>query len=708
MLQSLPNKDPNTDLVASAVAELAARFGLPFSVSQLYTLARDPAGRLPFHQAGAAIELAGMNFSPREGRKLPRGEHNFPAIVSLTEGRIAVLHEIKDGQLQVWRPETSRSQWEPFGDVAAEFQGGFLSVTGDPENLRDSEAPWHTRGRHHWFWSELHKERGAYRPVILASLIINLLALSLPLFSMNVYDRVIPNRAEATLWVLGVGVLLAFALEFALRTARANVIDQVGKRLDLKLSQKIFGRLLVTPLSARKGNTGALAARVSEYASVRDFFASTTIVLMVDVCFLLLFVAAIAYIAGWLAMIPLTAMVIMGIAGFILQRKVVQASRDAQADHGLQQTLLVESLSGMETLKSLTGEGGMVGRWYRLAELGGQSQARLRKISSVAVGLAASFQQVSSISLVIGGYYLFAAGKISMGAIIAIVMLSSRSLAPAGQIAFLLTRGRQARETLSSIESLFDDEDERRQGSVSIPATIRSASIRMEGLEFAYPEASAKSLDAIDLRIEPGERIALVGRVASGKSTLGRVLCGLYQPTGGSMLVDGINSGQYRPQDMRHSFRFVGQDAALFTGSVKENLTLGSGEASDAELLEALHMTGADRFLAQDAGGFDRLVGEQGRKLSGGQRSFLALARAFVAPSKLLFLDEPTGAMDSQTEKLFVERLQSSLSKDQTLVVATHRPALFSLCDRIIVLEDGRIIADGPKNEIIARSGVVA
>lgn len=692
------------DAVAGAIGELAARFGMPFSASQLYTLARGQDGTLPFHQAGPAIELAGMNFVPVEARKLPRAEHHFPAIVALSEGRVAVLHEMKDDQLLVWRPDADEAVWEPFKEVAAEFSGGFLTVTGDPDALRENEAPWYAKGRNHWFWSELHKERAAYRPVILASLIINLLALSLPLFSMNVYDRVIPNRAEATLWVLGVGVLLAFALEFALRYARSNVIDQVGKRLDLKLSQKIFGRLLVTPLSARQGNTGALAARVSEYASVRDFFASTTIVLMVDVIFLFIFVAAIAYIAGFLALIPLTAMALMAIAGFILQRKVIEASRDAQADHGLQQTLLVESLAGMETLKSLTGEGSMVGRWYRLAEVGGNSQARLRKISSTAVGLAATFQQISSISLVIGGYYLFDAGQISMGAIIAIVMLSSRSLAPAGQIAFLLTRGRQARETLTSIEGLFDAEDERRQGSVSIPAMVRSASITLNGLEFSYPEAAMPSLQGLDLTIEPGERIALVGRVASGKSTLGRLLCGLYQPTGGSMLVNGIDSRQFRPQDLRHAFRFVGQDASLFTGTVKDNLTLGSADAADEQLIEALRMTGADRFLSQDAGGFDRMVGEHGRKLSGGQRSFLALARAFVSPSKLLFLDEPTGAMDSQTEKLFVDRLQAAMPADQTLLVATHRPALFALCDRIIVLEGGRIVADGPKDQILAKS----
>jgi len=697
-------KDPLTE----AVAELASRFGIAFAPMQLTTLARGPDGYLPFHQAGPAVEMAGMNYIPRSGKRLPRDPGLYPALVNLDGDGIVVLHDVREDEVLVWKPGTGESVWMPQASVVEQFAGKFITVTGDPDSLRESEAPWYAKGRRHWFWSELHKERDAFRPVLVASVMINLLSLSMPLFTMNVYDRVIPNRAQSTLWVLAIGVFLAFALDFALRTARANVVDQIGKRLDLKLSQKIFGRLLTTPLAARKGHTGSLAARVSEYQSIRDFFASTTVVLIVDLAFLVIFLFAIAYIGGWLALIPLLIMVAMAVAGWRLQREVIQASQDAQTDYGLQQTLLVESLSNMETLKSMNSEGGMVGRWYRLAEVGSFSQARLRRISATAVGLASTFQQVSSISLVIGGYYLFANGDISMGAIIAVVMLSSRSLAPAGQIAYLLTRARQAKETLSSIDNLFDGEDERKQGSLSIPAKVRSATIRMEKLGFTYPGTTTAALGDLDLVIEPGERIAVVGRVASGKSTLGRVICGLYQPTEGSMMIDGIDSRQFRPQDIRSAYRFVGQDANVFTGTVKDNLTLGRPEATDEAMIEALKITGADQFLSRDASGFDRPVGEHGSKLSGGQRSFLALARAFVSPCELLFLDEPTGAMDSQTEKLFVDRLMGALTPGQTLMISTHRPALFSLCDRIIVLDKGRVVADGPKEKIIAASGVSA
>ncbi|MEY4951787.1 MAG: hypothetical protein RL299_211, partial [Pseudomonadota bacterium] len=576
----------------------------------------------------------------------------------------------------------------------------------DPSAMREAGQPWEVGARAHWFWSEISKFRHRFRWVWVSTLIINVLALALPLFSMNVYDRVIPNRTQETLWVLAVGVLVAFALDYALRRARSAVLDDLGRELDLKLSQKIYSKILTAPLADRKGHTGNLVARVSEYGIVREFYGSTTVMLMVDLVFLVLFVAMIAWIAGWLALVPVIAMAIMALIGLRLRSQVVDAARESQADYGLQQTLLVESISGLETLKSISGEGAMLGRWRRLFELGSHSQQRLKDVSTTAISMAATFQQVSNIALIVGGYYLFDAGTITMGAIIAIVMLSSRSLQPAAQLAFLLTRGQQAQQTLDSIQKLWETGDERRMGSASLTPTVRSAQIKLEGLEFSYPDASVPSLKDINLILRPGERVAIIGRVASGKSTLGRILCGLYQPSGGAMLIDGIDSRQYRPQDLRDAFRFVGQDASLFSGSIKDNLSLGAGQVPDERLIDALREVGADQFLSQDSGGFDRGVGESGSQLSGGQRSFLALARALVRPSKLLFLDEPTGAMDIQSEKLFVERLSQSLTPDRTMVISTHRPALFSICDRLIVLDKGQIVADGPRDEIIKSAGM--
>ncbi|MEO1047168.1 MAG: type I secretion system permease/ATPase [Pseudomonadota bacterium] len=693
------------DSLSRCVAELASRHARPLSSSALAQLPKKPDGRLPWHQAETALELAGVHFERKNTKKLPRQSSDYPALVELAEESFVIVLDANETDILVWRPEIAEESWVPRDEIAEVFAGRLYSVFSNPDVQREGEAPWHAKARGHWFWSELRKERYSFWPVILASFVINLLAVALPLFTMNVYDRVIPNRATDTLWVLAAGVLLVFALEFALRRGRTAVLDQISRRLDLKLSQKIFGRLLATPLQEKQGHTGALAARVSEYAIVRDFFASTSVVLVIDLLFLFVFVGVIAIIGGWLALIPLVIIIAMMAAGFILQRKVTEAAQDAQADYGLQQTLLVESLAGMETLKSMGGEGGTLGRWHRLADAGAHSQERLRNINSVAVGLAQTFQQLSTVSLIIGGYYLFAAGEISMGAIIAIVMLASRSLAPAGQIAFLLTRGRQAVEMVDSIERLFAASDERQKGGTLAPASIGKPLLTMKDVRFSYPESGQPALEGINIEIEPGERIAVVGRVASGKSTFGRVLCGLYEPTEGSMLINGLDVGQHQPDQVRSALRYVGQDTDLFSGSIRDNMALGRREATDERILAALRESGADQFLARDVGGFERPVGEGGRRLSGGQRSFLALARALVTPCELLFLDEPTGAMDSQTEKHFVDRLKSSLTQDQTLVIATHRPALFSLCERLIVFSNGKIVADGPLKDVIQSAG---
>jgi len=690
------------DTLRACIGQLADRFGVPCGPGQFDSLALDAGGRLPLHQAEAALELVGLNADVARPRKLPRRGESYPAVVSLGDGGCVVVHEVREGDALVWRPGSGEAAWERIDDLDPLYGGWLATVFGDPTTLRDGAQPWQTAARDHWFWSEAWKLRHRFGSVLMASVLINLLALALPLFSMNVYDRVIPNRAQATLWVLAVGVFLAFALDYALRRARTGVIDHLSRELDLKLSQKIFARILAAPLSERKGHTGNLVARVSEYQTVRDFFTSTTIVLVVDMAFLVLFVVLIAYLAGWLALVPFIAMAVMAALGFRLRRRVERSVREAEADHGLQQTLLVEAITGLETLKSVAGEGVMLGRWRRLAELGSRSQARLRDVSTTAIGAAATCQQACSVMLVLGGYYEFDAGRITMGAIIAIVMLASRSLSPAAQLAFVLTRGQQARQTLDSLQKLWEGEDERRKGSASLTPSIRAGEVRLEGVSFAYPGAAQPALDGIDLVIRPGERVAIIGRVASGKSTLGRLICGLAEPGAGAMLIDGLDSRQYRPADIRRAFRFVGQDAALFSGTIKDNLALGSGDADEAAMLAALEAAGAEHFLARDEGGFDRVVGEAGGRLSGGQRSFLTIARALVKPSRLLFLDEPSGAMDSHSEKLLVERLSRFLSPEQTLVISTHRPALLSVCDRIVVLDKGRIVVDGPSRDVLA------
>ena len=693
---------PEADDVLACIAQIARQHDRPSSPITIRAgLALDEQGLLPFHQIEAALDQIGLHGEAVRRPLAKWRKTDFPAILKLTDGRAVVLTALSDDDAELYLPGREQPLWVKRDDLAAHYQERAVVISPDATQERENERPWDRAKRTHWFWSEVWKVRRTFSYVVLAALIINLLGFALPLFTMNVYDRIIPNKSVASLWVLALGVLLAFGLEFTLRLARARLIDETGRKLDERLSQKLFEKVMNIPLAAKDGSTGAFAKRVSEYEMVREFFASTTVVLMVDVAFLFVFIGLMIVLAGWLALVPLATIGIMIMAGVTLQKAMANAAIEAQSDSSLQHSALIETIGGLETLKAARAEGRMLGRWRRYSEMSANTQEKLRRLTATGVNLASVCQQTTSIALVIGGFYMFNAGTISMGAIIAIVMLAGRAMAPVGQLAFLITRARQAMTTMDSLQKMMEFEDERSQGSRSIVPEIRSGEIKLEQVEFEYPGAARKSLDRVSLTIKPGERIGIIGRVASGKSTLGRVLCGLYRPTGGHFLLDGLDSRQHHPHEMRAALRYVGQDAELFSGTIRENLLLGARNQGDERLVEALNLSGAANFFARDTQGFDLNVGERGSRLSGGQRSFIVLARALVEPCKLLFLDEPTGAMDTQTEKMFIEHLNRAVPAGQTLIVSTHRHAMLNIVDRLIVIDQGRIIADGPRDAIL-------
>ena len=517
----------------------------------------------------------------------------LPAIVELTDDRAIVLLEMKAGDALIYAPGTAEPMWVTVDELEPAFTGHAVAVEADPSQERAGERPWDKARRTHWFWSEVWKVRREFWPVLLAALIVNLLALALPLFTMNVYDRVIPNKAVPTLWVLAIGVMMALIFDFVLRVARGQLVDEIGRKLDAKYSQKLFEKVMNLPMAERQGSTGAFAKRVSEYEGVRDFFASTSVVLMVDIVFLVIFLVLITVLAGPLVLVPLIGITIMFGLGITLQKRMAGVAQDAQADSSLQHSVLVESIAGIETLKSSRAEGQMLGRWRRYASMSAATQEKMRRVTAVAVNSASICQQAISVGLVIGGFYLFQKGDITMGAIIAIVMLAGRAMSPIGQFAFLVTRARQSMTTMESLQRMMEATDERQVAARSIVPEIRVGHVELKNASFRYPAASVDSLNGINLKIEPGERIAIIGRVASGKSTLGRMLCGLYAPTDGEMLVDGLDSRQYHPHQLRDSFRFVGQDAELFSGTVRDNLMLGAARAEDQQLIDAVVRSGA-------------------------------------------------------------------------------------------------------------------
>lgn len=692
------------DELLDAVAAIAALFERPFSDLRVKKgLALDDDGLVPLDQLDHALEAVGLRCHLVRRPLAGWNTHDVPAILLLADDRPIVLTAMDDDGCWVRLPGAASDIQIDRRLLEAAYSGQGVIVRHDPASETARERPWDQATRQHWFWSEVWKERSQYGYVMFASLLINLLAFAMPLFTMNVYDRIIPNKAAASLWMLALGALFAIAVEYGLRLARTGLIDEVGRGIDARLSQRLLDKVLNLPMATQRGSTGALARRVTDYEQVRDFFASTTVVLITDILFLAVFVALIAVLGGWLAVIPIVAMAVMLAMGWVLQRRMSAAVADAQVDASMLQTTLVETIGSLETVKACRAEGRMLGKWRRLSASNAYTQEEMRKLTATAVNLATLCQQATGIALIIGGFYLFNAGSISMGAIIAIVMLASRSLAPVGQLAFLMTRGRQAFVTLNSLQQLMDQDDERDKGSRSITPEVRDGRLQLDHVSFRYPDTDRESLAGVSLIIEPGERVGLIGRVASGKSTLGRVLCGLYDPTSGSYRIDGLESRQYDPHDLRSTLRFVGQDAELFSGTVRENLLVGASDADDANIIDAVRRSGADEFLGRDTAGFDFHIGERGARLSGGQRSFLVLARALMTPAHLLFLDEPTGAMDSQTEKHFVDRLHAAIPASQTLIIATHRMTVLGLVDRLIVMDNGRIVADGPRDEILAQ-----
>ena len=695
-----PHAAAGIDDVTECLSFLARRYERPSSPVIIRAgLALNEDGHLPFHQIESALEQIGLRGEVLTGKLSRLKPRHLPAVLQLQDEGAGVLLDLRSGEALLYRPGESEPVWVDEPALAAGYGGVAVSIEPDPTREREGERPWQRAVRAHWFWSEVWKVRREFHYVALAAGIINLLALALPLFTMNVYDRIIPNQSTVSLWVLATGVFLAMAFEFSLRLARARLIDDVGRKLDARLSQRLFEKIMNLPLTARQGSTGALARRVSDYEAVREFFASTTAVLIVDIMFLFIFLAIIALLAGWLVMVPILGIALMAIAGTILQKAMARSSVDAQTDASLQHSVLVESIAGQETLKATGAEGRMLGRWRRYAEMNATTQERLRGLTAVSINLASLCQQLMSVGLIIGGFYLFNSSSISMGGIIAIVMLSGRVMAPVGQFALLMTRARHAFTVMESLQSLAELPDER-TGRTLIPSISRGE-VRFDHLSFRYPETDKDALSDLSLAIKPGERIAIIGRVASGKSTLGRVLCGLYAPTDGAYLIDGLDSRQHHPHQLRQTYRYVGQDAELFRGTIRENLALASTDPSDERLLDAVRRSGADQFLSREAAGFDQFVGERGSSLSGGQRSFLVFARALVEPFRLLFLDEPTGAMDTQTEQIFIDRLGKALGSDQSLIVATHRNAMLAIVNRLIVLDEGRIIADGPKDSVL-------
>ena len=552
----------------------------------------------------------------------------------------------------------------------------------------------------HWFWGTLLESMPIYRDVLVASILINLFAIASPLFTMNVYDKIVPNLAFDSLWVLAIGVSIVFLFDFGMRQLRSYFIDIAGKKSDVLLSAKIFTKVMGIRMEARPASTGAFAKHLQEFEAIREFFTSATVSALIDLPFAFFFMFIIWIFAGPMVVVPLVAVLVLMFYSFYIQEPLRRSIEEGSRLASQKYANLVESIAGLEAVKIFGAEGNFQHRWEQAVSHMSTWGIETRRITNQVATLASFAQQMATVALIVLGVYLISEGEITMGGMIAAVMLSSRAIAPLVQLSVLSTRYNQAKSAMMILGKIMESPSEQEEGRQYIQHSVLSGLIEFEGVSFNYPESEQSSLRNINLVIHPGEKVALIGRVGAGKTTLEKLLLGLYKPQAGSIRLDGYDLAQLHPAALRRNIGCVPQDITLFFGSIRDNIIVGHPLVDDMRVLRAARRGGVTQFTNRDPNGLERQVGEAGRLLSGGQRQAIALARALLTDPPILLLDEPTSNMDNRSESLVKEEL-AKLDKRTTLILITHRTTMLDAVDRLVVLDHGAIVADGPREEVL-------
>ncbi|MFM1991914.1 MAG: toxin determinant [Pseudomonadota bacterium] len=669
--------------LVDALAALASRLGRPISAAALQSqlvVARD--GTLDWDVLARALASFGL-----------RAHRETCRVDALAADRLPALAALQDGLFELVTDAQAAS--DPA--LAARSAGWCLRLEVAPAADMRSGIPAISNARA-WFWKVLWGLRGHYANVALSTLVINLLSIAISLYVMNVYDRVVPNRTYDTLWVLTVGTVLALGFEFAARMLRGWLIDAAGKRADLEISSALFARLLSIRLEGKPASSGAFVSNLRDFESIRDVMTSATLTALVDLPFVLLFLAVIAAIAPPLALVPLAAIALVAVAGLAVQAPLARSIRASMKDGSQRQGLAVEAVEGLETLKVNNAYRFALQRWQWYTESIAGTSMRSRTLSALMTNFTVAVGQLVTIVTVVWGVYLIHAGTLTLGGLIGVVILSGRAIAPLAQVASLALRIQQARSAFDGLQALVDRPVEREPDRSYLALVAPRGELSFSGVDFSHDRAGPTLFRGLDLYLRPGEKVAVIGRTGSGKSTLLRLAAGLYTPTAGMVRVDGIEARQIDPAELRSMVGLVPQQPRLFLGTLRENLDLARSDrdVDDARRLWALRALGLDAMVARHPRGLDMHLGEDGAGLSGGQKQLVAIARILMRDPRIALLDEPTSGLDQNTEKQVIATI-GEWARDRTLVIATHRPAAIELVDRIVVLEAGRIVLDAPR-----------
>ena len=694
------------DPLREGLSLLAARLGRPVTVAQLGDGIALDAGRLPLSQMARAMRRAGLSAraAPMSADMAPLSL--LPALILMRDGSTRLLVDRDDETATLLIPETDGGE-ERVALERLRLDHDGVIIFARPLYASDGRAGVYAQGeKQHWMRAVVGQATPAFVEVAVAATFASLLAIATSLFSMQVYDRVVPTSNFATLWVLTSGVTLAILAELLLRQLRAHLLEVTGRKLDLKISSQLFEQVMRIRLSAKPGSTGAFSSQVREFESVREFFTASTVAAIADAPFVLVFIGIIAFIGGPVAFAPAVAVVVMLVPGFLLQRRLAALSRDNLREGAVKHGLLLETVDNLETVKATRAEGRNLRMWEMLSAQLAESGGRSKSLTAILTYSASTAQQLAYIGAMVIGVYQIAAGQMTTGALVACSLLVSRAISPAAQFTGILARWQHIKVALEGLDQLMQSPVERPADRQFTRLTHIRGAYEIQALEVCPAPDASPILQIPKLSIEAGQRVAIIGGNGAGKSTLLRVLSGIGDPTAGRILLDGVGLSQIEPADYRAAIGYLPQDTALFHGTLRDNLTLDGARRSDAELMEALDAVGMGGFIRSQPAGLDvQFAGS--RSVSGGQRQAIALARLFLQDPRVVLMDEPTSAYDQTNERRVIEFLQT-WSVGRTVVVATHRRAVLAIADRILALSSGRLAGDAPHDAAAASRALQA
>ena len=708
--------DIDNDALAHAIAWLTRHHGRERSAESLLATLR-VQGRLAPDQALRALAEAGYSAGLVQRAIAEINEMLLPAVLLLKEGDACILvarHGAGSSYDIVMPGREHHACQASEAELAAEYTGIALVATPRPQattGTTEADARLLADPAQHWLWGTVRRFVPYYRSALLAALLSNMLMLVTGLVTSVIFDKVIPHQAFVTLWALAIGGALALVFDLSARQLRAHLIDLAGRKADLLVGSILFRQTLGLRMEQRPQSAGAYAHHLAQVEQVREFFASATLTAISDLPFIVVFVAMVFVVGGPLGWVLVTAIPLLLLGAALLQgglRRATMAQMHQTADlHGV----LVEAVDGIEDLKAAGAQGRFLRQYEDATAMQASSQLQMRRLQALTMNVAAVVQQAVTLVMLVWGVYLIHAQVITGGALIGAVMFAGRALAPLSSVVQLATRYQGARAAMRALDHVMQQPTERETGKVYVPRRELTGQLALVEASFAYPAPAIAGaaapgqgplvLQRATLRFQPGERVAILGRIGSGKSTVLRLLAGLYQPVQGQVEADGIDLRQIDPADYRAKVGFVAQDPRLFSGTLRDNVLLDRPAAEAARLAEVAALTGLDRLVSSHPQGWELPVGEGGSLLSGGQRQLVALARCLVTRPRILLMDEPTSSMDAQSEVAFLRQLRQA-AQDCTLVVVTHRPAVLELVNRIVVVDAGRVAMDGPKDLVLA------